>query len=339
MLKEKKMSQARYDVVGVGNAIVDIIAEVGDDFLNSHAIEKGAMTLIDQKRAEALTAALPSGQQVSGGSAANTIVGVASFGGKAAYLGKVSDDALGASFREDIRAAGVDFNTKAHAGPETTARCLIAVTPDHERSMSTFLGASTLFEQNDVDAELIKAAQWTYLEGYLFDRDEAKRAFVHAAEIAKAAGRKVAITLSDLFCVDRHRESFRSLVRAQADLVFANEAELLSLYETDDFDAAITALRADSAFAFVTRSEKGAVVITDNGAETVAAHGVPGGVKDTTGAGDLFAAGALFGLAHGKSASEAGQLGCLAAAEVISHIGARPQTSLKTLAVSEGVLA
>lgn len=331
--------QARYDVVGVGNAIVDVIATVDDGFLATHGIEKGAMTLIDQPRAEALYAAMPPGQQISGGSAANTIAGVASFGGSAAYLGKVADDALGRSFRDDIRQTGVDFATAPYMGNVSTARCLIVVTPDHERSMSTFLGASTLFEAEDVDANAIQAAHWTYLEGYLFDRDEAKKAFVHAAETAKAAGRKVALTLSDLFCVDRHRDSFRALVRAQADLVFANESELLSLYETDDFETAIAALRQDSAFAFVTRSEKGAVVILDKEVTAVDAHAVLGGIRDTTGAGDLFAAGALFGLARGMSAAAAANLGCLAAAEVISHIGARPQTSLKHLAERQGLLA
>jgi sugar/nucleoside kinase (ribokinase family) len=329
--------QARYDVVGVGNAIVDLLCDVDDAFLAEHTVTKGAMTLIDQPRAEALTSQLPKGRQISGGSAANTIAGVASFGGAAAYLGKVSDDGLGKVFREDIRAAGVDYATAPHQGEETTARCLILVTPDGERSMNTFLGSSTLFSEDDVDINAIRAAHWTYLEGYLFDRPKAKAAFVRAAEAAKAAGRKVAITLSDLFCVDRHRGSFRALIRNQVDLVFANEAELLSLYETDNFNQAMDALRQDSAFAFVTRSEKGCVAITGDEAIAVSAFPVER-VRDTTGAGDLFAAGVLFGLAQGQPSEHAARLGCLAAAEVISHVGARPLVSLRQLAIAEGLI-
>lgn len=330
------MTETRYDVIGVGNAIVDVIARADDAFLSEHGIEKGAMTLIDEARATALYAAMGPGQEVSGGSAANTLAGVASFGARAAYIGKTADDQLGEIFGHDLRAAGVDFDTAPLSDGPATARCLILVTPDAQRSMNTFLGASTLFSEDDVDAARIEAASVTYLEGYLFDRPEAKSAFTRAARIARAAGRKVALTLSDPFCVDRHRDSFRDLVRNHIDLLFANEAELTSLYQTEDFDAALSEVRAETAAAAVTRSEKGAVIVAGDQTVTVAADPVAK-LIDTTGAGDLFAAGFLTGFARGAELELCGRLGALAAAEVISHFGARPETSLETLARMRGV--
>ncbi len=318
------MGSARYDVVGLGNAIVDVIAPVEEAFLERFDIRKNGMTLIDADRAQELTAAATGARELSGGSGANTIAGIASFGGKAAYIGKVADDRLGEVFRRDLREIGVDFDTPALVGGVATARSIIFVTPDGARSMNTFLGASTLFAPEDVDEHVVRDAGILYLEGYLFDREEAKAAFVHASEIAKAAGRKVSLTLSDNFCVDRHRESFRHLVNNHVDILFANEEELKSLYETENFDAAIAALRADSALAAVTRSEKGSVVIAAD--EMVVADAVPGvDVIDTTGAGDQYAAGFLFGLSRGLPLAECARLGHRAAGEVISHYGPRPE--------------
>lgn len=330
------MSQHVYDVIGVGNAIVDVIASCDDAFLTEQNIEKGAMTLIDEARARELYAAMAPGKEVSGGSAANTLAGIASFGGRGAYIGKVSGDELGEIFRHDLNAAGVDYKTAPLVDGPLTARCLINVTPDAQRSMSTFLGASVFFSEEDIDADKIAAARITYLEGYLFDRDEAKEAFVKAAEIAKAANRLTSLTLSDSFCVDRHRAAFRHLVRNHVDILFANEAELVSLYETDNFDAALDAVKAETRIAAITRSEKGAVLIDKGDALTIPAEPVSQ-IVDTTGAGDLFAAGMLTGLAKGLDLETAGRLGAIAAAEIISHIGARPNINLKDLAESKGI--
>lgn len=330
------MAATRYDVIGVGNAIVDVIATADDAFLSQHGIEKGAMTLIDEERAQTLYAAMGPGQEVSGGSAANTLAGVASLGGRGAYIGKVADDQLGEIFGHDLRATGVEYSTAPLSGGPATARCLILVTPDAQRSMNTFLGASTLFSEGDVDAERIAAAAITYLEGYLYDRDEAKAAFVRAADIARKAGRKVALTLSDPFCVDRHRASFRDLVANHVDIIFANEAELKSLYLTDSFDEALAAVRAETRIAAVTRSEKGAVIVSGDEAVRVPADTVDR-LVDTTGAGDLFAAGFLLGLARGAGLETCGRLGAMAAAEVISHVGARPLVSLAGLAREKGL--
>lgn len=330
------MASTRYDVTGVGNAIVDVIASADDAFLAKHTIEKGAMTLIDEARAEELYAAMGPGQEVSGGSAANTLAGIASLGGRGAYIGKVADDQLGEIFGHDLRAAGVDYSTAPLKGGPATARCLILVTPDAQRSMNTFLGASTLFSKGDVDAERIAAAEITYLEGYLYDRDEAKAAFVEAARIARAAGRKVALTLSDPFCVDRHRDSFRDLVANHVDVIFANEAELKSLYLTGDFDAALASVRAETRIAAITRSEKGAVIVSGEDSVAVPADAIER-LVDTTGAGDLFAAGFLLGLARGASLETCGKLGVMAAGEVISHVGARPLVSLADMARSRGI--
>lgn len=324
-----------YDVVAVGNAIIDILKQTPDDFLAAEGIAKGSMTLIDDARADHLTARFEDATIAAGGSAANTVTGIASFGGKTGYIGKVADDELGARFTQAFRAAGVSFNTPPRPAPPGTARSLIAVTPDGQRSMNTYLGASTLLSAEDIDAELIRSGGILFLEGYLFDRDEAKAAFVRAAEIARAADRKVSLTLSDLFCVERHRASFRQLVAGHVDILFANEAEILSLYETKDLGDAMLAAQRDCPIVAVTRSEHGSVVMAN--AETVHVPASPTTVVDTTGAGDLYAAGFLFGLARGHALPQCGALGSLAAAEVISHIGPRPAVSLRELAAKAGL--
>ncbi|MBY9067857.1 adenosine kinase [Hyphomonas sp. WL0036] len=332
------MTEAKFDVVGLGNAIVDVLARADDDFLARLGIHKDAMQLIEEPRAEELTALAKDAVITSGGSGANTIAGLSSFGGKSAYIGKIANDDLGHQFMREMMKAGVPFHTRPLEEGPATARSIIFVTDDGHRSMNTFLGASVLFSKEDVDADLVRSGQILYLEGYLFDRDEAKEAFIHAAEIAKAAGRKVAITMSDKFCVDRHRASFRQLVKGYVDIVFANEAELLSLYETEDFDAALKALHADCAVAAVTRSEKGSVVFGEGEPIIVAAEPVTS-VVDTTGAGDQYAAGFLFGIARGLPLATCARLGHIAAAEVISHIGPRPVVSYKQLAEDAGIFA
>ena len=331
------MPSARYDVLGIGNAIVDVIARAEEDFLLKQGMRKGAMALIDEARAEAIYDAMGPAVEMSGGSAANTIVGLASLGARAAFVGKVKDDGLGRAFSHDIRAAGVAFSTApASAGP-STGRCYVLVTPDGERTMNTYLGAAQDLHPADIDAGAIAASAITYLEGYLWDPKHAKEAFLKAAKIAHEAERKVALTLSDAFCVDRWRDEFLQLMRSRTvDLIFANEAELHSLYQTSNFDAAVKALRADIDVAVVTRSEKGCLVISPDGNEAVAAFPVER-VVDTTGAGDLFAAGFLSGLARGADDRTCGRLGAMAAAEVIQHLGARPETSLKDLARDNGL--
>ena len=332
------MAAPRYDVLGIGNAIVDVIAGAEDDFLVKHGMHKGGMTLIDEARARTIYEAMGPATRASGGSAANTIVGVASLGARAGFVGKVREDELGRIFVHDIRAAGVAFSTQpAREGP-STARCYIMVTPDGERTMNTFLGAAQDLKPADIDEATIAAAAVTYLEGYLWDPPQAKEAFVKAASIAHKAGRQVALTLSDAFCVDRYRSEFLGLIRKGiVDLIFANERELHSLYQTSDFDTAVKALQTDARLAVVTRSEKGCVVVTKGNTIAVPAAPVEK-VVDVTGAGDLFAAGFLVGLARGKSHEMAARLGALCAAEVIQHIGARPETSLKALAEGNGLL-
>ena len=331
------MTVTRYDVLGIGNAIVDVIARAEEDFLLRQGMRKGGMALIDAARAEAIYQAMGPAVEVSGGSAANTIVGVASLGARAAFIGKVKDDLLGRAFAHDIRAAGVTFATTPAADGAPTGRCYVLVTPDGERTMNTFLGAAQDLHPADIDADLIAASAITYLEGYLWDPRNAKDAFLKAATIAHDAGRIVALTLSDAFCVDRWRDEFLHLMRSRTvDLIFANETELHSLYQTADFEAAAAALRADIEAAVVTRSEKGCLVIGPDGTEAVPAFPVER-VVDTTGAGDLFAAGFLCGLARGADDRTCGRLGALAAAEVIQHLGARPEASLKDLARENGL--
>jgi sugar/nucleoside kinase (ribokinase family) len=331
------MPSVRYDVLGIGNAIVDVIARAEEDFLLKQGMRKGAMALIDQARAEAIYDAMGPAVEMSGGSAANTIVGLASFGAPTAFVGKVKDDGLGRAFAHDIRAAGVTFATAPASGGASTGRCYVLVTPDGERTMNTYLGAAQDLDPADIDADMIAASRIIYLEGYLWDPKHAKDAFLKAAKIAHQAGRKVALSLSDAFCVDRWRDEFLQLMRSRdVDLIFANEAELRSLYQSSDFNSAIAALRSDIEIAVVTRSEKGCLVIGPDGIEAVPAFPVER-VVDTTGAGDLFAAGFLYGLARGADDRTCGRLGALAAAEVIQHLGARPETSLRDLARDNGL--
>jgi adenosine kinase len=333
------MSSAKYDVLGIGNAIFDILVQTDESFLAAHGMTKGGMALIDEPRAAAIYRDMGPATEMSGGSAANTIVGLANLGARAAYVGKVKDDQIGRLYAHDIRAAGVTFETQAAMDGPATGCSYILVTPDGERTMNTYLGAAQELMPGDIDANQVAASAIVYLEGYLWDPKSAKDAFVKAAGIAHAAGRQVALTLSDSFCVDRYRGEFLDLMRnGTVDLVFANEAELHSLYQTSDFDAALKQFRADVNLAVVTRSEKGCVVASKDGVTPVAAFPIEKMV-DTTGAGDLFAAGFLFGLVRGVGYESAGRLGALAAAEVIQHIGARPQTSLKQLARQSGLPA
>lgn len=317
----------QYDVVGVGNALVDMIAMVDDAFLGANDMVKGSMALIETDRAVQLTSAVGQSTRTSGGSGANTLAGVASLGGDVAFIGKVADDDLGREFASDMSTIGVDFRSGGPDASIPTGRCIIAVTPDAQRTMNTFLGISTLLSFDDLDAGIISSGAILYLEGYLFDRDEAKEAFRKAAALAHSHGRVVSLTLSDSFCVDRHRDDFRALVRDEIDLLFANEDELLSLYETSDFDEAVSLLRHDCHIAAVTRSEKGSVIVTRDDVHAVPAHPVAQ-VVDTTGAGDLFAAGFLRGLTQGKALTDCARIGAIAAAEVISHVGPRPLVPL-----------
>ena len=321
---------AVHDVAGIGNALVDVIAHGDDDFLLSEGLVKGSMTLIDTDRAVHLYKAVGSAVEMSGGSAANTMCGVASFGGKAVYVGKVSGDDLGDVFGHDLRAVGVRFAPGRPDGETPTGRCVIVVTPDGQRTMNTYLGVSSLLCPSDVDLDLVASAKVLYMEGYLFDRDDAKEAFRTAARAAHAAGRAVSLTLSDSFCVDRHRVDFRALVRDDCDLVFGNEDELISLYEVSTFDQAVAALRADRTMGAITRGKKGSVVVTFDEVISVAAEPIDQ-LIDTTGAGDLYAAGFLYGFTRGMELAECGRLGSLAASEVITHVGARPLVELRKL--------
>jgi adenosine kinase len=331
------MTAARYDVLGIGNAIVDVLARTDDDFLVRQNMRKGAMMLIDEARATAIYDAMGPAVEISGGSAANTIVGCASLGGRAAFVGKVKDDELGRVFAHDIRAAGVAFDTPPAFDGPSTARCYVLVSPDGERTMNTYLGAAQDLHPRDIDPDTIAASAITYLEGYLWDPKHAKDAFLKAAAAAHAANRLVALTLSDAFCVDRWRDEFLGLVRAgTVDLLFANAAELHSLYQTADFDTALAALRGEARLAVVTRSENGCMVVSRDQVLAVPAAPVER-VVDTTGAGDLFAAGFLYGLSQGAGHERAASLGALAAAEVIQHLGARPEASLKALAQERGL--
>ena len=322
-------ADATLDVVGIGNALVDVISNESDEFIEAHGLVKSAMTLVDDARAEELYAAMGPGIELSGGSAANTIAGVASFGGRAAYMGRVFDDQLGAVFAHDLRAQGVLFENKPATEGPPTGRCLIVVTPDAHRTMNTCLGASAFFGPDDVDPEMVRSAQVTFLEGYLFDRPESMEAYWFASGHAHEAGRKVALTLSDLFCVERHRDEFLPLVRDRVDILFANEAEACALWGCDEVGAAVERARAEVSVACITMSEKGSVVVS--GPDTWEIPAEPTEVVDTTGAGDLYAAGFLYGYTQGRPLPECGRLGALAAAEVISHIGARPQVPLSSL--------
>jgi sugar/nucleoside kinase (ribokinase family) len=320
----------RHDVVGIGNALVDVIAHADDDFLKRFDLVKGWMDLIETERAVELYEALDGAVEMSGGSAANTMCGVASFGGRAAYVGKVNHDELGDVFGHDLRAVGVRFAGGGVDHGTPTGRSIIVVTPDAERTMNTYLGVSSFLGADDVDAELVAGSAVLYMEGYLYDRDDAKDAFRYAARVAHDHGRTVSLTLSDSFCVDRHRADFRSLVRDEVDLLFGNHDELLALYELDSFDAAVTALRDECELAAITIGAEGSLVITPDEVRRVPAVPVSR-VIDTTGAGDLYAAGFLHGLTSGRDLDECAHLGSIAAAEVISHVGPRPLVELRTL--------
>ncbi|HEY6670285.1 MAG TPA: adenosine kinase [Methyloceanibacter sp.] len=331
------MVEKRYDVVGIGNAIVDIISRCDDGFLAKHDLAKGFMRLIDAEEANRLYAAMGPAVERSGGSAANTIAGLASFGAKCGFIGRVAADQFGGIFRHDIRSLGVAYDTLPASDGAPTARCLILVTPDGERTMNTFLGASVDFKPEDLDLALISAAKIVYLEGYLFDRDEAKAAFREAARAAKEAGAKVALTLSDAFCVDRHRADFKALVREGADIIFANEREITTLYQVNSFEEAADAALHDCELAVLTRSEEGSVIVAAGETIEIPADKVSQ-VVDMTGAGDLYSAGFLYGLTHGAPLPVCGRIGSLAAAEVIAHIGARPEVSLRKLAKENGLV-
>ena len=326
------MSAAQYDITGIGNAIVDVVAPAPEAFLSKHDMRKGGMALIDAAAADALYAAMPQGAESSGGSVANTCAAAAALGARVAYLGMVADDGLGDAFRRDIAAAGVHFPTAPLHGGAATARCLILVTPDGQRTMNTFLGACVAFGEADLDEAAIAGSAVLYLEGYLFDPPAAQAAFRRAAAIAHAAGRQVALSLSDAFCVDRHRAAFRELVANDVDILFGNEAEVCSLYELGEFDAAAEAARADVSLAVLTRSEQGSLVL--RGAERVMVPAEPAAVVDTTGAGDAYAAGFLAGLTAGRPLDQCGRLGSIAAAEIIGHYGARPLADLRALAAA-----
>jgi len=331
------MEAASIDVAGIGNAIVDVIAHADESFLAAEGFAKGAMTLIDAARADALYAKIGPAIESSGGSAGNTMAGIASLGGKGAYIGKVRDDVLGGVFRHDITAIGVRFQTPPATQGPGTARCLIMVTPDGQRTMGTYLGACVDLGPEDIDPAVVGAAQVTYLEGYLFDPPRAKDAFRKAARVAHQAGRQVALSLSDPFCVGRHLDDFRALVAGEVDILFANEAEICSLYETQDFDAAAAAVRGQVSIAVLTRSAEGSLILAEGKEHRVRAASVAR-VVDTTGAGDLYASGVLFGLTRGLPLPTCGAIGSLCAAEIISHVGARPEAALDKLVASAGLV-
>ncbi len=328
------MPDTQFDVIGLGNAIVDVLAHADDVFLKEQGLTKGAMTLIDADTADSLYEKMNPAVECSGGSAANTIAGLASLGGKGAFIGKVKNDQLGDIFRHDIRSLGIDFESEPlYEGP-STARCLVFVTPDAQRTLQTYLGASVEFHPSDIDPEKIKAAKVTYLEGYLWDPPAAKQAFVKAADISHETDGLVSLSLSDPFCVDRHRTDFQDLVKNHIDILFANEEEIVSLYQVSTFDDALQIVREQCDITALTRSEKGSIITANNEVHVLDAEPIEK-VVDTTGAGDAYAAGFLYGYTHGMGLEMAGRIGGIAAAEVISHFGARPETPLKDLAVEK----
>ncbi|MCU6455647.1 adenosine kinase [Sphingomonas sp. A2-49] len=330
------MSQPKFDVVAIGNAIVDVLSQADDAFIDSIGVAKGSMQLMfSPEDADALYAKMGPGREVSGGSAANTVAGIAALGGRTAFIGQVADDQLGDVFAHDIRAAGVDFATAARPGQPTTARCLIFVTPDGQRTMNTYLGASQFLPAAALDLSVIEDAAILYLEGYLWDPEEPRAAMRAAIEAARKAGRRVAFTLSDVFCIGRHGGDFRNLIAdGLIDILFANENELTALAETEDFDAAVAKLAALVPTLVVTRGPAGACAIQHGSRAEVAAEPIAQ-VVDTTGAGDLFAAGFLHGQAQGKTLEQSLKLGAICAAEIISHFGARPNVDLKALVATK----
>lgn len=319
-----------FDLLGIGNALVDVVVQADDAFLDEHTLDKGGMMLVDPERSDFLYARMGPATESSGGSCGNTMAGFASLGGRGAYIGKVRDDDFGKVFRHDLEAIGVTFATPPAADGPGTGRCLVLVTPDAQRTMCTTLGAATSLSVDDIDVDQVQASAVTYLEGYLFDPPEAKAAFVRAAEAAHAADRKVSITLSDSFCVDRHRAAFAHLVDSHIDILFANEDEIVSLYETTSFEDAVQAVRGRCEMACLTRSAKGSVIVSGDDIHEVPAAPVTQ-VIDTTGAGDLFAAGFLYGYTQGRDPAACGAIGGIAAAEVIAHYGARPAVALSGL--------
>jgi sugar/nucleoside kinase (ribokinase family) len=331
------MPDCRFDVLTIGNAIVDVIAKVEDDFVTRENLVKGSMNLIDETRAETLYAHMGPATEVSGGSAGNTAAGIASFGARAAYFGKVRDDQLGRIFSHDMTAQGVHFASEPATEGPATARSFILVTPDGERTMNTYLGACVNLDPSDIDPSVVRDTRVTYMEGYLYDKPAAMEAFREASRMARSANRLTAITLSDSFCVERHRAEFLDLIRRQIDIVFANETELKSLYQTQNYAGAVDAIRKDCAVAVLTRSEKGSMVVRGNETVEVQAHPVKQ-VMDVTGAGDLYASGFLYGFTRDFDLARCARLGGLAAAEVISHVGARPLVSLRELALQEGLI-
>jgi sugar/nucleoside kinase (ribokinase family) len=324
------MAQADLDVVGIGNAIVDVIARSDEQTIEKHGLPKGAMTLIDAEQAHDLYNAMGPGQESSGGSVANSMAGLASLGGRGAFIGKVRNDQLGGIFRHDMRATGIQFDSPSAEAGDPTARCLVFVTPDAQRTMATYLGISTQLAPEDLDIDLIQRAKITYLEGYLWDAPPAKEAFVQAAKAAHDAGKRVALSLSDPFCVERHRESFRDLLAGHVDILFANEDEITALYEVDTFDEALQHVRGHCEVAALTRSAKGSLVLSGDEVHVVDAEPITR-LVDTTGAGDMYAAGFLYGFTQGYSLYDCGRAGAIAAAEVVSHVGARPQVPLTEL--------
>jgi sugar/nucleoside kinase (ribokinase family) len=320
------------DVCCLGNALVDILSHEDDGLITKLELDKGAMHMVDAPRADTVYDAMGPAEEVSGGSAANTAAGLASFGGSAAFIGRVADDTFGHVFGHDLRSIGVTFEAPYASDGQPTGRCLVLVTPDAQRTMCTFLGAATELDPDYVDEALVERSSVTFLEGYLWDQPPAKDAIRKAAAAAHRAGRRVALTLSDLFCVERHRDEFLTLIEGEIDVLFANEQELLSLYEVDSFDEGLQHVRGHCEVAALTRGPKGSVVVSGDEVHVIDAEPVPGGVVDTTGAGDLYAAGFLYGLTHGHGLATAGRLGSLAAAEVISHLGARPAQPLAALA-------
>jgi sugar/nucleoside kinase (ribokinase family) len=336
-LKGKIMGDKQFDVAGIGSAIVDVIARCDDAFIAAKGLNKGAMRLIDADEAAALYAGMGAAVEMSGGSVSNTCAGLASLGGRAVFIGKVARDQLGDIFAHDIRAIGVTYTTAPSHNSAPTGRCLIMVTPDGERTMNTFLGAASELTRPEVDMDAVRASKLLYLEGYSFDHACVLDVFYQAADVAKAAGTQVAVSLSDPFCVDRHRAAFLTFVEAKADIVFANERELLSLYQTEDLDAACARIRGHSHLACITRSAHGSIIVTQETVINIAADPVEE-VVDTTGAGDLYAAGFLLGHARGLPLETCGKLASLAAGEIVSHMGPRPQTSLLDMARARGLL-
>ncbi len=327
---------SQYDLVGIGNALVDVLAKIEDRFLVDHELPKGAMILVEADRSKQLYDRLGTAVEVSGGSCGNTLAGFASLGGRGAYIGKVRNDQFGDVFRHDLRAMQVDFHTPSATDGPPTGRCLVMVSPDAQRTMCTYLGAANELTPEDVDPAVIQAAEVTYMEGYLFDRPAAKRAFFYAATQAHDAGRKVSLTLSDSFCVDRHRDEFLELIEHHIDILFANEAEITALYQVGTFDEALQRVRDHCEIACLTRSEKGSLILSGDEVHLIDAEPVER-VVDTTGAGDLYASGFLFGYTQGADLATCGRIASISAAEIISHYGARPETSLKTLVQAAGV--